>query len=53
MINRLTGTGRSYGMEMNMVKNKVMEISRQPSPAQVMKDQRQMDMWNISNIWTT
>jgi hypothetical protein len=52
MIDRLTGTGRCYGMEMNVGKNKVMGISRQPSPIQIMKDQRLMDMWNISNIWT-
>jgi hypothetical protein len=51
-IDRLIGTGRCYGMEMNVGKNKVIRISRQPSPIQVMKDQRQMDMWNISNIWT-
>jgi hypothetical protein len=52
VIDNLIGTGRCYGMEMNVGKNKVMRISRQPSPIQVMKDQRQMDMCNISNIWT-
>jgi hypothetical protein len=51
-IDRLIGTGRCYGLQMNVGRNKVMRISRQPSPIQVMKDQRQMDMWNISNIWT-
>jgi hypothetical protein len=52
MLDRLIETGRCYGMEMNVGKNKIMRISRQPSSIQVMKDQRQMDMWNISNIWT-
>jgi len=53
MTDRLIGTGSCYGMDMNVGKYKLMRISRQPSPIQVMKDQRQMDMWNISNIWTT
>jgi len=52
MIDGLIGTDRCYRMEMNVGKNKVMRISRQPSPIQIMKDQSQMDMWNISNIWT-
>jgi hypothetical protein len=47
MIDRLIGTGRCYEMEMNVGKNNVMRISRQPYPIQVMKDQRQMDMWNL------
>jgi hypothetical protein len=40
MISRLTETGRHYGMEMNVEKTKVMRISRQPSPLQVMTDQK-------------
>jgi len=52
MNDRLIGTSRCYGMDMNVGKYKVMRNSRQPSLIQVMKDQRQMDMWNISNIWT-
>jgi DNA-binding transcriptional regulator GbsR (MarR family) len=32
-IDKLTETGRSYGMEMNVGKIKVMRISRQPFPA--------------------
>jgi hypothetical protein len=52
MTDKLIGTGTCYEMEMNVGKNKVMKISRKPSPIQVMKDQRQMNMWNISNIWT-
>jgi len=30
MINKLIETGRCYGMEMNVVKTKVMRISSQP-----------------------
>jgi hypothetical protein len=47
MSDRLNGTGRFYGMAMNVGKNKVMRISRQPSPIQSMKNQRQIDIWNI------
>jgi len=32
MIDKLTETGRFYGMEMNVEKTKVMRISRQPFP---------------------
>ena len=32
MIDKLTETGRYYGMEINVEKTKVMRISRQPSP---------------------
>jgi len=31
-INKLTDTGRCYGMEMNVEKTKVMRISRQTFP---------------------
>jgi hypothetical protein len=37
-------------MEMNVEKTKVMIISRQPSPIQIMMDQKQQRMWNISTI---
>jgi hypothetical protein len=47
---RLTGTGRCYGMEMNVEKSKVTRISWQPSPAQNMIAQKQLRMWNISTI---
>jgi hypothetical protein len=38
MIDRLIEIGRRYGMEMNVEKTKVMRISRQPSPIQIMID---------------
>jgi hypothetical protein len=41
MVDRLTEIGRCYGMEMNVEKTKVMRISRQPSPVQIMIDQKQ------------
>ena len=39
MIERLTETGTCYGMEMNEGKTKVMRISWQSSPIQIMKDE--------------
>jgi hypothetical protein len=50
MIDKLTETGRSYGMEMNVEKTKVMRISRQPFPAKLMIDQKNWRMWNLLNI---
>jgi len=41
IIDRLIEVGRCYGMEMNAGKTKVMRISRQPSPVQIMIDQEQ------------
>jgi hypothetical protein len=41
ITDRLTEIGRRYGMEMNVQKTKVMIISRQPSPIQIMMDQKQ------------
>jgi hypothetical protein len=41
MIERLTETGIYYGMEKNVKKFKVLRISSQPSPIQVMVDQKQ------------
>jgi hypothetical protein len=43
MIDRLTETGRRYGMEINVERTKVMRISRQPSPIKIMIDQKQLD----------
>jgi hypothetical protein len=40
MTDRLIGIGRCYGMEMNVEKTEVMGISRQPSPIQIMIDQK-------------
>jgi hypothetical protein len=41
MIRRQTEIGRCYGIEMNVEKTKVMRISRQPSPVQILIDQKQ------------
>ena len=38
MIDNLIETGRCYGMEMNVEKTKIIRISRQPSPVQIMRD---------------
>ena len=40
MIAKLNETGTCYGMEMNVEKSKVTRISRQPSPLQIMTDQK-------------
>jgi hypothetical protein len=37
------GTGRCYGMEMNVEKRKVMRISRQPFRVKIMIDQKQLE----------
>jgi hypothetical protein len=50
MIHRLNEIGRSYGMEMNVEKAKMMRISRQPYPIQIMIDKSNQRMWNISTI---
>jgi hypothetical protein len=39
MIERITETGTCYGMEMNEAKNKMMSISWQSPPIQIMKDE--------------
>jgi hypothetical protein len=43
MINGITETGRCYGMEMRVETPKVMRISREPSPIQIMMDQRHLE----------
>jgi CYTH domain-containing protein len=43
MIDSLIETERRYGMEMNVETTKVMRISRQPSPIQIMVDQKQQE----------
>ena len=40
MIDRLTAIGKCYGMEMDLKKTKVMRISRQLSPTQIMVDKK-------------
>jgi hypothetical protein len=43
MIGKLIEIGRSYGMEMNVEKTKVMRISSQPSPVTIMIDLKQLE----------
>jgi hypothetical protein len=40
MIDKLIESGRSYGMEMNVGKTKVMRISRQPFPVKRIIEQK-------------
>ena len=40
MIDKLIEIGRCYGMEMNVEKTKVMRISRQPFPVEIMIEQK-------------
>jgi hypothetical protein len=42
IINRIIEIGRCWGMELNVEKFKVMRISRQPSPLQIMINKRQL-----------
>jgi hypothetical protein len=51
MTERLSETGRCYGMEMNVEKPKVMRISRQPTPLHIIIVNNSQIMWNISTIW--
>ena len=43
MIERLTEIGKCYGTVMNVEKIKVMKISKQPSPIQIMVDKIQLE----------
>ena len=43
MIDKFIEIGRCYGMEMNVEKTKVMRISRQPSPVNIMINQKQLE----------
>jgi hypothetical protein len=43
MTDRLIEVGRCYGMEMNAEKTKVIRILQQPSPRQIMIDQKQVE----------
>ena len=43
MIDKLIEIGRCSGMEMNVEKTKVMRISRQPFPVEIMIDQKQLE----------
>jgi hypothetical protein len=42
VINRLTENERCCGMEMNVGKTKVMRTSREPSPLQIIIDNKQL-----------
>jgi hypothetical protein len=44
MIERLIEIGRRYEIEMNVKKNQVIRISRQPSPLKMRADQKQLDV---------
>ena len=37
---RLNEFGKWYGIEINMIKRKVMRIARQPSPVRIITDQK-------------
>jgi hypothetical protein len=43
MIDKLVEIGRYYGMEINVEKNKIMRISRQPFPVKIKIDQKQLE----------
>jgi hypothetical protein len=43
MVDRLSETGRHYGMEMNVEKTKVIRISKQLSQMKIMTDQKQLE----------
>jgi len=49
MTVRVVETGRFYEMEMDVEKTKVMRTSWQPSPAQIMTDQNQLDNMEYFN----
>jgi hypothetical protein len=48
----ITATGRCCAIEMNMGKTKVKRISQKSTPLQIVVDQNNWRMWNISTIWT-
>jgi hypothetical protein len=43
MIDRLIEVGWRYGREMNVEENKVMGITKQPSPVQIIIDQEHLE----------
>ena len=43
MIDKLIEIGRCYGMEMDVEKTKIMRISRQQLPVNIMIDQKQLE----------
>jgi hypothetical protein len=48
-IDRLTESGRCYGIQINVGKIKVMRISRQPFPLKIMVNEKQLDNVAHSN----
>jgi hypothetical protein len=51
MVEKLTDIGRCYGLEINVGKTKVIRMSRQSSPIQIMIYENSQRMWNISANW--
>ena len=51
MIDKITETGRCYGMEMNVEKAKVMRISEEQSPVRIVTDQKQLENVEYFKIW--
>jgi len=51
MIERLTEIRRCYGIEKNVGNTKVIKISWQPSPMQIMVDQNQPENMEYFNYW--
>jgi len=47
MTDRIAENSRRYGMEINVEKTEVLRISRQPSPAQIMVDQKHLENVDI------
>jgi len=47
MTERLIEIGRCYGLEINVEKTKVVRMSRQPSPVQIMILEISQRVWNI------
>jgi hypothetical protein len=43
MTERLTEIGKCYGMVMNVEENKMMKISKQPSPIQIIIDKIKLE----------
>ena len=44
MTDRLTETDRYYGTEMNVANTKLMRISKQPSPVEIMANRKQLEI---------
>lgn len=51
MIDRGIEIGRLCGMKMNVEKPKIMNISRQSSPAQTAGNKKNWRILNIPTIW--